>query len=375
VVKIRKGNAMNISFRTGSQNLNRVRIVGLVALAALVGGCVGGAPAKPTADGGGGSGGSGGRGGSGGSAGATAGTGGAAGGSTGTAGGGAGTTGSGGTTGTGGAAGGSTGTAGATTGAAGSTGTGGAAAGSTGTAGSAGASATDGGLDGAAGSSGDGAVDGGSQGIFYAIDNNNQFGTLDPRTGVFAQTGILTGIIGGLSGSISRLPGGPLYGEQSNQDLVIIDPVSVTSTIVGNTGNGIYGIRFRQDGVLFATSISDLYTINRTTAVATHIGSLGTPGGGFVDLAFDASGNLFFQHSPDAPGTLYSVNTSSGFATAIGPIGFEVAAMDFAQGTMYGFTTDSRIITINTATGAGTVLVSETPQGVKVYAVTPTTGE
>jgi hypothetical protein len=39
----------------------------------------------------------------------------------------------------------------------------------------------------------DGAADGGTL-TFYAIDTSNQFGTLDPQTGVFAQAGVLMGI-------------------------------------------------------------------------------------------------------------------------------------------------------------------------------------
>jgi hypothetical protein len=48
-----------------------------------------------------------------------------------------------------------------------------------------------------------------------------------------------------------------------------------------------------------------------------------------------------------------------------------VLSAEFARGTLYGFTTSSQVITIDTATGVGTVLSNETPQGVKVFAAAP----
>lgn len=59
--------------------------------------------------------------------------------------------------------------------------------------------------------------------------------------------------------------------------------------------------------------------------------------------------------------TLYSINPSTGAATAIGPIGFNrVGALDFSPGgVLYGVGfngADSVLITINTGTGAGTLV-------------------
>jgi hypothetical protein len=314
---------------------SRSRSVCLVALATLVGACGGSAPAKPKSDGGAGSGG--GAAGSAGAGGATGGTGGAAG------------------------QGGHAGTGMATTG-----------------------------MDGGAGE--DGQAGTGAAAAFYALAYTSEFGTLNPRTGVFAEIGVLGAGIEG--GDLTRSPGGKLYGlvpngqDPPNQDLVIIDPASVTWTLVGNIGlnrdNGV-AIKFRQDGVLFAASFTDLYTIDPSTAQSTHVGALGAPAvppdQGSIDLSFDANGNLFFQAtasqaSADAgtSATLYSVNTSTGAATPIGPIGFEVIGMEFAQGTLYGFTRSSQVITIDPATGAGTALSSLTPSGVKVFAAAPIAG-
>lgn len=277
-------------------------------------------------------------------------------------------------------------------GSAGTTGNGGSApAGTSGAAGQGGHAGTaTAAADGGAGE--DGQAGTGAAVTFYALAYASEFGTLNPQTGAFAKVGVLGAAIQG--GDITLSPGGKLYGllanegSQTTQDLVIIDPVSVTWTLVGNIGlnnsNGV-AIKFRRDGVLYAASFTDLYTIDPSTAKATHVGALGAPmvppDQGSIDLSFDANGNLFFQAtanqaSADAgtAGTLYSVNTSTGAATLIGPIGFEVIGMEFAQGTLYGFTRNSQVITIDTATGAGTALASLTPSDVKVFAAAPIVG-
>jgi hypothetical protein len=212
----------------------------------------------------------------------------------------------------------------------------------------------------------DAGVDGSSNSnlVLYAMSQNNEFGTVDVTTGVFTQVGTLS-IQSGSFGDLARLPGGMLYGEQGNQDLVIVDPVTVTSTVVGNTGNSIYAIKFRHDGVLFGASHTDLYTIDTVTANATHVGTFGVPSSSYWDLAFDDQGNLFLTQSS---GSLYKVDTITGVATVVGSIGFSVVATDFDNGTLYGFTSDSKIISIDTKTGVGTLQTSEN-QGTWIWAV------
>jgi hypothetical protein len=222
-------------------------------------------------------------------------------------------------------------------------------------------------------SGGDSGADGGSRLTFYALAYTSELGTLSPQTGAFAEIGVLGSALQG--GDLTRSPAGVLYAIQANQDLLIVDPVSATSTTVGNTGlptdNGL-AIKFRHDGVLFGATFTDLYTIDPSTAQATLVGALGAPtvppDEGSIDLAFDANGNLLFQATANqatadsgTSGTLYSVNTSTGAATPIGPIGFEVIGTEFAQGTLYGFTRSSQVIMIDPATGAGTAVATETP--------------
>jgi len=201
--------------------------------------------------------------------------------------------------------------------------------------------------------------------VLYAVATNSAFGTIDVATGTFTMTGTVSGLTSGELGDLARLPGGPLYAMTSSSALAIVNPATAATTVVGSSGNSIFAIKFRGDGVLFGASNTDLYTIDTTTGAATHVGSFGTPTSTYWDLSFDDAANLFLTRST---GTLYSVNVATGAATSIGSIGYSAVATDFDDGTLYGFTTDDQVISIDTTTGAGTLVAAETPAGTEIFA-------
>jgi hypothetical protein len=146
----------------------------------------------------------------------------------------------------------------------------------------------------------------------------------------------------------------------ASSELVLIDPVALTTSVVGDSGHGILGLAFRPDGTLFGVSLgSGLYTINPNTGAATLVAALtgtGFPGiGGDFDIKFDNTGHTYLLTFNN----LYTVNTSSGQTTLVGAIGFSVYALDLENGTLYGFTTAGKIISINTTTGAGVVVATQ----------------
>jgi hypothetical protein len=190
--------------------------------------------------------------------------------------------------------------------------------------------------------------------VDYAVTSANQLGTIDLQTGVFTQIGTVNGVAGSTEGDLTRLPGGLLYGVDSSSRLVLIDPVALTTSLVGPCGNSIFALAFRKDGVLFGSSASQLFTINPNTGAATLVGAMGVSSS-FWDIKFDGSGQLYLAQT-----SLYKVNTSTGHATLVGAIGFSVWALDFEDGTLYGFTTVGQIISINTTTGAGTLVSTQT---------------
>lgn len=103
-----------------------------------------------------------------------------------------------------------------------------------------------------------------------------------------------------------------------------------------------------------ASGSDALFAINTTTGLATSIGPLGVNIGGSA-LAFDPNtGTLYLTDA--STDTLYSVNTSNGTATAIGATGFNAIGglgFDPNTNTLYGSdNTGNQLLTLNTSTGA-----------------------
>src|SRR5262249_5222290 len=142
------------------------------------------------------------------------------------------------------------------------------------------------------------------------------------------------------------------------------DPATGTNTTLSATIN-VYlpRLAFRSDGVLYGMDVNNvLYTLNTTTgAIASTVGTVtggGLPTGLGGDLAFSPTGTLFL-----AAGTnLYTISGTT--STLVGATGVPnaMAGLAFASnGTLYASETtsgNSRIYTLNTATGAGTLLGS-----------------
>lgn len=202
--------------------------------------------------------------------------------------------------------------------------------------------------------------------IDYVTSQIGQFGTIDLQTGQFTSVGTTDYS----PQDLTRLPGGTLFGVDSSTNLRIVNPATGSSTVVGTMGDSIFATKLRSDGTMFGIGSSNLYTINTSTAAPTLVGPTGLSIGGLYDMAFDGN-NLFLTNNEN----LYSVNTSTGSASLIGSIGFEVASMDSENGTLYGFTSDgTSIISINTTTGAGTVVSAQDTTLNVVFGAAPAAG-
>jgi len=224
---------------------------------------------------------------------------------------------------------------------------------------------------------------------YVASAATNQFGTLDLQTGAFTKIAGensydgLTGLPGGTA------PGGTLYGtglSNGNDVLLTVNPGNGQATVVGPYGLnfGFMSLAERQDATLFGVTFDSsaykaLYTITVSTGSATLVGRLGIgSGGGFYATSFDSNGNLFETENNQPginPTNLYLVKPSTGAATLIGNVGggYRVDALDFQNGTLYGFTDNpsTAIISINTTTGAGTFVANIDPSLESVSGAAP----
>jgi hypothetical protein len=158
--------------------------------------------------------------------------------------------------------------------------------------------------------------------------------------------------------------------------LYTIDPNSggVTSTVgtvtVGGTGVMVSSIAFSPiDSKLYGTTNdpisgkAELVTINTGTGAATAVGLLNTvpPNNSTTALAFATNGTLFgYVKQGSQPESLFTISTSTGAATFVGASGVSPSSGDGmamnSAGTLYfaGKGASGTLYTLNPSTGAAT---------------------
>ena len=154
------------------------------------------------------------------------------------------------------------------------------------------------------------------------------------------------------------------------------DPATGTNTIinsVGTAGDNPVRMTFNA-GLIYAIGDvahgSLLYTIDPTTGVYTTLGSVrvGSAAGELFpdngDLAFDPISGVLYANGnrpAGASGTsLYTINLATRIATHIGVVvtGVTQASLTFAAGVLYSGGGGGELYSVNTATGAGTLVVN-----------------
>jgi len=169
--------------------------------------------------------------------------------------------------------------------------------------------------------------------------------------------------------------GETLYGITSEQFLTI-DLEKGTCDVVGSLGIEDKGAKLAvaSNGTIYCIATpsggaTGLYTINQSTGAGTLIGVLGAnPAGGAnipsFGMAFDANDNLFGAltsynaNSGQTSVSLMTVNPSTGQAQPLNSsIGFNsLTGMAFYDNSLYGVTADGKLISINVASGAGSLI-------------------
>ncbi|HZM91330.1 MAG TPA: Ig-like domain-containing protein [Blastocatellia bacterium] len=180
--------------------------------------------------------------------------------------------------------------------------------------------------------------------------------------------------------------GGNLGVAQNVQVNVIPDPkTTVIGRVLDPNSNPVQGANVVTNGGLTATTgVDGFFSIPGTPTILGNIFATATANVGGVQLSGSSAsfapvaggqtnvgdviirpGRLFGVtfNGPSGPSTLHSIDHLTGVATLIGPIGFNaVSAMDFdSAGVLYAIgrrpsDSVSVLLTINTATGAGTAI-------------------
>jgi len=167
--------------------------------------------------------------------------------------------------------------------------------------------------------------------------------------------------------------GGSAYGSligtdwvtSGNSHLYNINPVARTATLIGSTGQpAMIGLVVDTTSTIYTVSEegnSGLWTLNSSTGAATLVGRLGfnlQEG----DMTIDPITGAVYV-ADGAGDKLYTVNKTTGAATLIGSFGAagrDVSGMQFFNGTLYGLAlNDSNpdtLVTINPTTGLATTI-------------------
>jgi hypothetical protein len=209
----------------------------------------------------------------------------------------------------------------------------------------------------------------------YAVGSGNEFGTISLSTGAFTQIGTLALPSSDQIWGMGFGADGNLYGMDSlNAALYRISTTDASVTNLGNIGLGEIGVGSDASGKFYGLTSSfnsTLFTFNAPSPATVQVGPIGFQSYGLTAVTPDGSvmytdyGNNFGTNS------LARVDTATGATTRIGNIGHLVDTGLFVGGTLYGFAyLPDEIISINTATGAGTVVTTYSlPGGDGILAV------
>jgi Secretion system C-terminal sorting domain len=173
-----------------------------------------------------------------------------------------------------------------------------------------------------------GAMEFDNNGVLYciAVAAGSPLQTLDTVSGVLTTLGSISGI-----GSEQVL--GMSFNTVTNtmyittittglDNLYTLNLTTRVATLVGNTGQNMFGIAINSVGVCYAVSVLDnLLSINLTTGVGTIIGPIGFDANFIQGLSFDRSTDTLWYaayNNSVGQGQLRTVNLTTGATTLIG---------------------------------------------------------
>ena len=201
--------------------------------------------------------------------------------------------------------------------------------------------------------------------IFHIVDDQGKLGTVNVETGevhVIGTTRDETGPI--VMTDIAFDANGDLYGISALK-LYRIDPVTAAVTPIGlHHLSYATSLVFSNDGAESYTADNTLFAIDTASAKTTLIGSGNDTYYSSGDLTFIGGVLYLTSKTADNPAGDYLVRLDKGKGTVVGPIGYPNV---FGTGTndnvrLYGFS-GTKVISINTATGAGTMILDIAGKG------------
>jgi len=205
----------------------------------------------------------------------------------------------------------------------------------------------------------------------WICDDHGNLGTLDIANN-YAVT--MIGIMMDLNGVVIIMTDialdpstGKLYGISSTPlGLYSIDKTTAKATLIGTpsiTNPIIRSLEFDSSGVLYTADIF-LYTVDPKTGSTTKIGNGSDPYDSSGDLAFFGNQLYLTSFNSGSTDNLVKLDVSTGKGTIVGPIGFpNVYGMASNDNVIFYGVSGTKIISIDIKTGVGTVLKDFGGQG------------
>jgi hypothetical protein len=133
----------------------------------------------------------------------------------------------------------------------------------------------------------------------------------------------------------------------SNSNIWTVDETTGDMVNIGTAGVGLHGLAY--DGAtLYGCSDAALYSVDTSTGAATMIGPFLADTSVMIGIACDSAGNMYGEDL--GTDKLYSIDTSTGEATEIGPVGIN---LNYAQDIAYDKDNDVLYSTGYKGSGAG----------------------
>ncbi len=166
---------------------------------------------------------------------------------------------------------------------------------------------------------------------------------------------------------IAVTPNGNLYGISFTSLYSISKSTGKATFIASVPGSGNNGLTFLADGSLLAADSSgDVKKISPQSGAVSAVGNFGNGLSSSGDMVAVADGTMYGVSTTSSGGgdastnnILMRVDTATGTATVVGPIGFgDVWGLAYVKAQVIGFTTSGQILKIDPQTGKGTLLAT-----------------
>jgi hypothetical protein len=145
---------------------------------------------------------------------------------------------------------------------------------------------------------------------------------------------------------------GHMYGV-AYDELYRITPTSAELRHVATLDDEYNALTFVSDGTLVAAGDSHVVTVDTSSGRTSRLGGGGYSSSG--DIVGLPDGYLYWSTSGTGDDDLVQVDPSNGQCTKLGSIGASgVFALGYAYGQLYGFTSGSKVLLIDSTTGRAT---------------------